>query len=184
MLDIKTKTMKIRRFAMPIMACALLSFMVACENNAKNTANEEPQATEQPASVPVTKVFDYVLDAGTYNELDYDYANTFVNGKYDGWTKACTAVAKTLPNGQTVVGRNMDLYISKIRQDSRHPSDFPLRDDRMGDLPRRLPTLRFQLHRTALLLHILPGLHPPRHKIHRYSPHSHFGSILRHLSLH
>lgn len=104
--------MKIRRFAMPIMACALLSFMVACDNNGKNTANEETQAIEQPVFVPVTNVMDYVVDAGTYTELDYDYANTFVDGKYDGWTKACTAVAKTLPNGQTVVGRNMDLYIS------------------------------------------------------------------------
>ena len=59
----------------------------------------------------VTKLFDQVMDAGTYTELDYDGAQEICAVNYDSWG-GCTAVAKTLANGDTIVGRNMDLTIS------------------------------------------------------------------------
>lgn len=58
----------------------------------------------------VTEVFDHVVDIGTYTEINYDYADEFFRRNFDGWV-ACTAVAKTLDNGDTVVARNMDLNI-------------------------------------------------------------------------
>lgn len=67
-------------------------------------------AGEEDRMYPET-VFDYVCDAGTYTELDYDLAEEY-------WKKSmtidggCSAIAKTLANGDTVVGRNMDLSFS------------------------------------------------------------------------
>lgn len=60
----------------------------------------------------VRKVFDHVLDAGTYTELDYEYAQKFVAEKFDGWAGGCSAVARVTKDGTPLVGRNMDLYIS------------------------------------------------------------------------
>lgn len=60
----------------------------------------------------VTEIFEYVYDAGTYNELDYDFANKWFANEYDNYGGKCSAIAKTLDNGQTIVGRNMDLNIS------------------------------------------------------------------------
>lgn len=60
----------------------------------------------------VTEIFEYVYDAGTYNELDYDFANKWFANEYDNYGGKCSAIAKNLDNGQTIVGRNMDLNIS------------------------------------------------------------------------
>lgn len=63
--------------------------------------------------VKLTKVFDYVFDAGTFTQLDYDYADAYFKRNYDNWGDGgCSAIAKTLDNGDTIVGRNMDLNIS------------------------------------------------------------------------
>ncbi len=56
-------------------------------------------------------VFDHVLDAGTFTELDYENAERVFAGamQIEG---GCSAIAKTLDNGDTIVGRNMDLNFS------------------------------------------------------------------------
>lgn len=58
------------------------------------------------------EVFEYVYDAGTYTELDEDFADKYFLKNYDNYGGGCSAIAKTLENGQTIVGRNMDLNIS------------------------------------------------------------------------
>ncbi|MCQ2547879.1 MAG: hypothetical protein MJ145_02615 [Clostridia bacterium] len=57
-----------------------------------------------------TRLAEYVLQMDTYKDLDYAFAeesywNIFGKG-------GCTACVKSLPNGDTIVGRNMDLYYS------------------------------------------------------------------------
>lgn len=62
--------------------------------------------------IELTEVFDYVFDAGTFTSLDYDYANAYFESEYYNWGGGCSAIAKVLDNGDTIVGRNMDLNIS------------------------------------------------------------------------
>lgn len=57
------------------------------------------------------QVFNHVLDLGTYDNLAYNEVFQFFESINQGWG-GCSAIAKTLPNGDTVVGRNMDLNIS------------------------------------------------------------------------
>ena len=67
---------------------------------------------DQSEEIKLTEVFDYVFDAGTITSLDYDYADAYFNKEYNNWGGGCSAIAKTLDNGDTIVGRNMDLNIS------------------------------------------------------------------------
>lgn len=60
----------------------------------------------------LTKIFDNVLDAGTYKNLDYNYADKWYQNNNDNWGGGCTAIGKTLDDGNTIVGRNMDLTYS------------------------------------------------------------------------
>ena len=60
----------------------------------------------------VDKIYDYVFDAGTYTDLDYDYASKYFLEHYDNYGGGCTAVAKVNSKGEMLVGRNMDLNIS------------------------------------------------------------------------
>ena len=59
----------------------------------------------------LTEIFDYVYDAGVYTKLDEEYADRYFLKNYDNYSGACSAIAKTLDNGETIVGRNMDLNI-------------------------------------------------------------------------
>lgn len=67
---------------------------------------------ESEENLKVEKIFDYVLDLGTFTELDYDFAEQFITEKYDGWGGMCSAAATVTKDGTTLVGRNMDLYTS------------------------------------------------------------------------
>ncbi len=58
---------------------------------------------------PVTQLFDGVYDAGVYTEIDYSYAQIHDAERHDAWGGLCTAAAKVLPDGDTVVGRNLDM---------------------------------------------------------------------------
>lgn len=60
----------------------------------------------------VEQIFEYVFDAGTYTKLDYEYAKNYFAKENDNYGGKCSAIAKTLENKQTIVGRNMDLNIS------------------------------------------------------------------------
>lgn len=70
---------------------------------------EENEITEyKKADEILTRVF----DVGTYDSLDYEYAQEYFKNTYDKWgSGGCTAVAKVNDNGETLVGRNMDLTI-------------------------------------------------------------------------
>ena len=62
--------------------------------------------------IPVDVVLDRVIDAGTYESLDYEEVNRQLSEKFDFWVGGCTAAATTVEDGDTIVGRNLDLYIS------------------------------------------------------------------------
>ena len=51
-----------------------------------------------------------MYDPGVYTSLDFELGKDVVSKVFDAGK--CTAVAKTLPNGDTVVGRNMDFNIT------------------------------------------------------------------------
>lgn len=87
-----------RLLTMIIAAVMLLGLFTACGQRDKKTA--------------VSEVYDRVFDAGTYTELDYEYASEFFEKNFDNYAGGCTAVAKVNAAGDTVVGRNMDLNIS------------------------------------------------------------------------
>lgn len=58
------------------------------------------------------EVFEYVFDAGIYKNLDYEFAKEYFKENYDNYGGGCTAVAKVNKDGDTIVGRNLDLNIS------------------------------------------------------------------------
>lgn len=70
------------------------------------------ESSGQTEAAEPKKLFDYVYDLGTLTELDYEYANKYFQETYDNWGGMCTAVAKNLEDGTTLIGRNMDLNIS------------------------------------------------------------------------
>lgn len=63
-------------------------------------------------------VANYIIEIEPYTELDYEYAETMLNKKFDFWkfvkgsSGGCSCGIKTTADGQTIVGRNMDLTIS------------------------------------------------------------------------
>ena len=63
-------------------------------------------------NIPVQILYDYVVQAETITNLDYEFAKQSTINSADGWGGRCSAAAKVLPNGDMVVGRNMDYYIS------------------------------------------------------------------------
>ena len=94
---------RIRNLLVSAMTAVMLFSCVGCAGTTD---------TGESGNVAVSKIFDYVMDAGTYTELDYDYAEQFFAESNDNWGGACTAVAKTTDDGTTLVGRNMDLTLS------------------------------------------------------------------------
>lgn len=97
-----------RRFAkagtvVALIAAMGVSFIAGCAKKA--------EAAEK-ANVKVNTVLDRVIDAGTYTELDRDSVNAVMKDKYDFWVGGCTAAATQVEDGDTIIGRNMDLYIS------------------------------------------------------------------------
>ena len=58
------------------------------------------------------KRFDHVLELPICTELDYDFIDKIAIEALDLWGGGCTAVATVTEEGETLVGRNMDLNIS------------------------------------------------------------------------
>lgn len=98
-------TMKTKRIAALLLALMTALSFAACEKK------EEPAPPEEKV-VAVEKIFDYVYDAGTFTEVDFDACCAFWSANYDNWETGCTCVAKTLEDGTVMLGRNMDLTIS------------------------------------------------------------------------
>ena len=65
-----------------------------------------------PDHVALKPIFDHVFDAGTYTSLNYEAGKAALAKGFGGDAGKCTAIAKTLPNGDTVVGRNLDFYVT------------------------------------------------------------------------
>lgn len=99
---------KIASFMLGLLLCGSTALVNAAEFE---IASRFPVA-DTAQSVQLTEVFDYVYDPGVYTSLDYDIGKAVVSKIFGGSGGKCTAVAKTLPNGDTVVGRNLDFYIT------------------------------------------------------------------------
>ena len=89
----------IKKLFVVILSLILVFSLASCGNN-KDT------------KIKLTPVFDYVLDAGIYKSLDYDFAEEYFRTHYDNDGGACTACAKVNSAGEMLIGRNMDLNIS------------------------------------------------------------------------
>lgn len=96
-------------FAMRMVFTAVAAALVfACVALAGCTANEEE--TYQPIE---EVMYDHVVDLGVLTEIDMDAAEAYYKDRYDHWNEGgCSAFAKTLEDGDTVVARNLDLTIS------------------------------------------------------------------------
>lgn len=92
--------MKICKILTTLLIASLLFVCNGCEKKDKYGSDKFEQ------------VFDYVIDLGTYSNLDYEYANNYFDSEYNNWGGGCSAIAKVLDDGDTIVGRNMDLNIS------------------------------------------------------------------------
>ena len=105
----KKKKLNLKKAVSILLVCLIpFSSLTSC---AKDGSEENVKEGTQE-NVKMEKVFDYVLDAGTYTELDYDFAEKVLTEKYDGWGGACSAIATVTNDGTPLVGRNMDLFIS------------------------------------------------------------------------
>ena len=91
-------------FAALLALSMMLTMTALCAEAVDSESPEE--------NIPVQILYDYVVQADTITELDYEYAKQELNNSTDGWGGKCSAAARVLPNGDMVVGRNMDYYIS------------------------------------------------------------------------
>lgn len=64
--------------------------------------------------ITLTRIFDYVFDAGTYTKINYDYAHEYFLNNNSNWTNSyCTSIATVTRKGKTMVGHNLDGIISE-----------------------------------------------------------------------
>lgn len=94
-----------KKLSIIITILVLILTCSACSNNEK--VEEAKQNT-----LDVKEIFEYVFDAGTLTSLDYEFANEYMASVNDNYGGGCTAIAKVNSNGDTLVGRNLDLNIS------------------------------------------------------------------------
>lgn len=88
----------VRRLSLAL-TLAMLAACVGCTGPAGKAAHT------------AAKVYDYVMDAGTITDIDYDYiTELYANG--NDLTGGCSAIVKKTDDGEMLVGRNMDLYFS------------------------------------------------------------------------
>lgn len=60
----------------------------------------------------LSEICEYFFETGTYTELDYGFVNGFFAENNDNWGGGCSAISAVV-DGERLVGRNMDLNISK-----------------------------------------------------------------------
>lgn len=95
-----------RKLFASLLILSIMLSMLAC------SAEAVDGATAAEENIPVRILYDYVVQSETVTDLDYEYAKQTTISSADGWGGRCSAAAKVLPNGDMVVGRNMDFYIS------------------------------------------------------------------------
>ena len=64
------------------------------------------------AGVKVNKVSEGVYETEVFTSTNQKFNDWFLKYVFSGNPGGCSAVAKTLENGDTIVGRNMDFYVS------------------------------------------------------------------------
>lgn len=64
------------------------------------------------AGVKVNKVSEAVYETEIFTSTNQKFYDWFLKYVFSGNPGGCSAVAKTLDNGDTIVGRNMDFYVS------------------------------------------------------------------------
>ena len=105
----------IKLLSLFLVVCMVFS-VSGCKKDKKEKKKTEPgkNVVQVEENVMLTEKLDRVFDAGTYTELDYDFAQKYFADTYDEWTKdgGCTAAAKLTDDGTMLVGRNMDLTIT------------------------------------------------------------------------
>lgn len=92
----------LKRF-ITILAVAFLAFSLSSCKSLNSESNMKRHE--------VKDVVEYVVDAGTVTEVDYDYVSGKYNSGFD-LIGGCSAIAKQTNDGKMLVGRNMDLYYS------------------------------------------------------------------------
>ena len=100
---------KIASLMLGLMLCGCTAFA----NGAADPLEAIIPASDPKDNMQMNQVFDYVYDPGVYTSLDFELGKDVVGKIFGGKGGMCTAVAKTLPNGDTVVGRNMDFSITR-----------------------------------------------------------------------
>lgn len=95
-----------------LLAALLICGSTAFAAESANNPNSIMPPFDPKDNVQLNQVFDYVYDPGVYESLDFELGKKVVGQVFGGDGGKCTAVAKTLPNGDTVVGRNLDFYIT------------------------------------------------------------------------
>ncbi|MDO4203557.1 MAG: linear amide C-N hydrolase [Selenomonadaceae bacterium] len=88
-----------------LLVCIMVCSFAAC------AAAETGMKKLPNGNVLLPELTDRVLDAGTYTELNYANAREMMAKTFDKWGR-CSAIAKTLSNGDTIVGRTLDFYIT------------------------------------------------------------------------
>lgn len=94
-----------------LIAAVCATFAAGCAKSVSAAENNN-NAKEENKNVKVETVLDRVVDLGTFTTLDRKAVNDALKKKYDLWESGCTAVATQVKNGDVLVGRNLDLYIS------------------------------------------------------------------------
>lgn len=100
---------KIASLMLGLMLCGCTAFASESAPVVEKAAAVTAVAADHVALNPL---FDHVFDAGTYTSLDYELGKAGIAKGFGGDSGKCTAIAKVLPNGDTVVGRNLDFYIT------------------------------------------------------------------------
>lgn len=92
---------------------AALAF-VSCTPKAQEEIKEEIVNTViNLKKVQLKEVIPQVFETEIFTELDYKNANNIINSLFDSWQPAgCSAASKILPDGITIVGRNLDFFIT------------------------------------------------------------------------
>ena len=77
-------------------------------------ARKVAEADEEGEEATLIDLYEQVIDLGTYTELDADGVSEYLADKYDNWEVGgkCTAAVRVTSEGETLVGRTMDLNIS------------------------------------------------------------------------
>ena len=91
-----------------VLACAVV-VLGALLFRATNVAKTDAQESKSEATL--VDLYEQVIDLGTYTTLDTDLAMNYLSERYDNWG-ACSVAVRVNSNGQTLVGRTMDLSIS------------------------------------------------------------------------